>query len=105
MGPAPPLRKIFFRPDGTPYTGRNNNVTDPSTVDWEHPLQGHATDHGFDVFKGLASSINFANLDVSADINGPNPLKHSPAWYGVFLNGIWHGDQKYCDSLVRGQMR
>jgi hypothetical protein len=30
----------------------------PSMIDWEHPLVGHATDNGFDIFRGLAVTIN-----------------------------------------------
>ena len=55
------LGGYFFHPDGTPYEGRNNKqISDPDAVDWEHPMVGHAVDHGFDTFKGLATTINFA---------------------------------------------
>jgi arylsulfatase A-like enzyme len=35
-----------------------NNPTDPMTVDWLRRIEGHATDIGFDYFRGLAASIN-----------------------------------------------
>lgn len=55
------LGGYFFRRDGTRYEGRHQpNITDPAAIDWEHRLVGHATDHGFDHFQGLATTINFA---------------------------------------------
>ena len=36
-----------------------NNPTDPASVDWARPVEGHAVAHGFDIFRGLATSINF----------------------------------------------
>jgi len=36
-----------------------NNPTDPSAVDWARPVEAHAVDHGFDIFRGLAATINF----------------------------------------------
>jgi arylsulfatase A len=52
------LGGFFYDRSGTPYTTRDNEITDPAAVDWEHPLVGHATDNGFDVFRGLAVTIN-----------------------------------------------
>jgi arylsulfatase A len=52
------LGGFFYDRAGTPYTGRSVNITAPESVDWEHPLVGHATDNGFDVFRGLAVTIN-----------------------------------------------
>jgi arylsulfatase A len=52
------LGGYFFDRAGVPYTGRSNTITDPASVDWEHPLVGHATDNGFDIFRGLAVTIN-----------------------------------------------
>ena len=34
------------------------NPTDPSNVDWARPVENHAVAHGFDTFRGLATSIN-----------------------------------------------
>lgn len=36
-----------------------NNPTNQTSVDWTRRIEDHATDHGFDYFRGLASSINF----------------------------------------------
>ena len=52
------LGGYFYDRSGVPYTGRDNNITDPTSIDWEHPLVGHATDNGFDIFRGLAITIN-----------------------------------------------
>jgi arylsulfatase A-like enzyme len=52
------LGGYFYDRSGTPYTSRKTDITDPASVDWEHPLVGHATDNGFDVFRGLAATIN-----------------------------------------------
>jgi len=52
------LGGYFYDRSGVPYTARGTELTDPTTVDWEHPLVGHATDNGFDVFRGLAVTIN-----------------------------------------------
>ena len=52
------LGGYFYDRAGTPYTARDNEITDPAGVDWEHPLVGHATDNGFDIFRGLAVTIN-----------------------------------------------
>jgi arylsulfatase A len=54
------LGGYFYDRAGVPYSARNNEITDPASVDWEHPLVGHATDNGFDVFRGLAVTINIA---------------------------------------------
>ena len=48
------LGGYFYDRAGMPYTGRDQNITDPASVDWEHPpAVGHATDNGFDIFRGL----------------------------------------------------
>ena len=53
------LGGFFYNRAGVPYRTRDNpDITDPALVDWEHPLVGHATDNGFDVFRGLAVTIN-----------------------------------------------
>ena len=43
--------------------GTNNriitNPSDPGDVDWGRPVEDHAVSHGFDLFRGLAASINF----------------------------------------------
>lgn len=56
----------WFAPNSnTRITGTNNNSTNtnnpsnPAAVDWARPVEGHAVDHGFDIFRGLAASINF----------------------------------------------
>src|SRR5262249_12378179 len=48
----------FFDRTGVPYSARPADISDPASIDWEHPLVGHATDNGFDVFRGLAVTIN-----------------------------------------------
>lgn len=52
------LGGYFYDRSGTPYAGRDHDIQDPADVDWEHPLVGHATDNGFDIFRGLAVTIN-----------------------------------------------
>jgi arylsulfatase A len=52
------LGGYFYDRSGMPYNGRGTDVVDPATVDWEHRLVGHAVDNGFDVFRGLAVTIN-----------------------------------------------
>ncbi|MBN8459881.1 MAG: sulfatase-like hydrolase/transferase [Verrucomicrobia bacterium] len=47
----------YQRNSNTRITG---NPTDPTTVDWARPIEGHAVANGFDIFRGLACSINFA---------------------------------------------
>lgn len=43
--------------------GTNNRITDnptnPAAVDWTRRIEGHATDIGFDHFRGLGTVINF----------------------------------------------
>ena len=48
----------FYDRNGVAYTGRAQTIVDPASIDWEHRLDGHAVDHGFDVFRGLAVTIN-----------------------------------------------
>ncbi|MGJ8641996.1 MAG: sulfatase-like hydrolase/transferase [Luteolibacter sp.] len=36
-----------------------NNPTTPGSVDWARPVEDHAVTHGFDIYRGLAASINF----------------------------------------------
>ncbi|MCH7227091.1 sulfatase-like hydrolase/transferase [Haloferula sp. A504] len=36
-----------------------NNPSDPSAVDWTRRIEGHATDNGFDYYRGLPVAINF----------------------------------------------
>jgi arylsulfatase A len=52
------LGGYFYDRAGVPYTTRGSEITDATSIDWEHPLVGHATDNGFDVFRGLAVTIN-----------------------------------------------
>jgi arylsulfatase A-like enzyme len=52
------LGGFFYDRSGNPYTARNNIITDPTSIDWEHRLDGHAVDNGFDIFRGLATTIN-----------------------------------------------
>jgi arylsulfatase A len=52
------LGGFFYDRSGVPYTARSNDIADPARVDWEHRLVGHAVDNGFDVFRGLAVTIN-----------------------------------------------
>jgi len=52
------LGGFFYDRNGVAYTGRSPAIADAASVDWEHRLDGHAVDHGFDVFRGLAVTIN-----------------------------------------------
>jgi arylsulfatase A len=52
------LGGYFYDRAGVPYADRAADITDPASIDWEHPLVGHATDNGFDIFRGLAVTIN-----------------------------------------------
>lgn len=45
----------YQRNSNTRVTG---NPTSPSTVDWARRVDDHAVDHGFDIFRGLATTIN-----------------------------------------------
>jgi len=51
------LGGYFYDRNGVKYEGRNKTITDPADIDWEHTLDGHALDNGFDVFKGLPVAI------------------------------------------------
>ena len=52
------LGGAWYQPGGnTRITG---NPTDPATVDWARPIEDHAVANGFDLFRGLAVTINFA---------------------------------------------
>jgi len=51
------LGGTFYNQQGQAFSGRNTTVTDPADVDWERPLENHALDNGFDVFKGLPCAI------------------------------------------------
>jgi arylsulfatase A-like enzyme len=47
----------WYQPGGnTRITG---NPSDPADVDWARRVDNHAVDHGFDIFRGLATTINF----------------------------------------------
>ena len=46
----------WHAPNGSRITG---NPTNPNNVDWDRPLERHATGNGFDYFRGLATTINF----------------------------------------------
>ena len=52
------LGGFFYDRSGVPYTARGTEITDSASIDWEHALVGHATDNGFDIFRGLAVTIN-----------------------------------------------
>ena len=52
------LGGYFYDRSGVPYIARATDISDPASIDWEHPLVGHATDNGFDIFRGLAVTIN-----------------------------------------------
>ncbi len=52
------LGGYFYDRAGVPYTSRAPSISDPTMIDWERPLVGHATDNGFDTFRGLAVTIN-----------------------------------------------
>lgn len=48
-----------YNRSGVKYTGHDyTNITNPNSIDWERPIEGHALDHGFDVFKGKHNAIN-----------------------------------------------
>ena len=51
------LGGAIYARDGSRIT---NNPANPAEVDWERPVDLHATDHGFDYFRGNAQAINFA---------------------------------------------
>ena len=51
------LGGALYRRDGTRIT---DNPTDPSEVNWERPVELHATAHGFDYYRGNAVAINFS---------------------------------------------
>ncbi|MEM7394786.1 MAG: sulfatase-like hydrolase/transferase, partial [Verrucomicrobiota bacterium] len=51
------LGGTWFRTNSnTRITG---NPSDPSIIDWARPVEDHAVAHGFDLFRGLATTINF----------------------------------------------
>lgn len=54
----------FQRGGNTRVTG---NPSDPSLVDWARPVENHAVAHGFDYFRGLATSINMGPYVYMAD--------------------------------------
>ncbi|MDB4541609.1 sulfatase-like hydrolase/transferase [Akkermansiaceae bacterium] len=51
------LGGAYFAPGGN--TRITNNPTDPADVDWARPVEDHAVSHGFDIYRGLSTSINF----------------------------------------------
>ncbi|MEP4077160.1 sulfatase-like hydrolase/transferase [Haloferula sp.] len=51
------LGGAFYRQNGTRIT---DNPTNTNDVDWARPVELHATDHGFDYYRGNAVAINFA---------------------------------------------
>lgn len=51
------LGGAFYRRNGTRIT---DNPADTAEVDWERRVELHATDHGFDYYRGNAVAINFA---------------------------------------------
>lgn len=51
------LGGAFYRRNGTRIS---DNPTNTSDVDWERPVTLHATDHGFDQYRGNAVAINFS---------------------------------------------
>lgn len=51
------LGGAFYRRNGTRIT---DNPVDTADVDWERRVELHATDHGFDYYRGNAVAINFA---------------------------------------------
>lgn len=51
------LGGAFYRQNGTRIA---DNPDDASEVDWERPVELHATDHGFDLYRGNAVAINFS---------------------------------------------
>ena len=54
------LGGYIYNQIGQKYEGSDYNFTNPSQIDWEHPIDGHALDHGFDIFKGKHNAINRA---------------------------------------------
>ena len=50
------LGGAFYSRTGSRITG---NPNDPGAIDWERPVEHHAVANGFDLFRGLASTINF----------------------------------------------
>lgn len=50
---------IAKRSGGT-FQADDLELTEPDVVDWEKPIEGHALDHGFDVFRGKHNAINRA---------------------------------------------
>ena len=50
------LGGAFHTTTGSRVTG---NPTDPSSIDWARPVEHHAVANGFDIFRGLATTINF----------------------------------------------
>lgn len=51
------LGGAIYRKNGARIT---DNPSDPNEVDWERTVDFHATDHGFDKWRGNAVAINFA---------------------------------------------
>ncbi len=49
------LGGAFYTRGGARIT---DNPTDPTTVDWARPVEHHAVAQGFDLFRGLATTIN-----------------------------------------------
>lgn len=50
------LGGAFFTTTGSRIT---SNPTSESTIDWARPVEHHAVANGFDLFRGLATTINF----------------------------------------------
>lgn len=50
------LGGAFYTTSGSRITG---NPTNPNTINWARPVQHHAVANGFDLFRGLATTINF----------------------------------------------
>jgi len=46
----------WHAPDGSRITG---NPSNPTSVDWDRPVERHAVDNGFDFYRGLSTTINF----------------------------------------------
>jgi arylsulfatase A len=78
------LGGYFYNRAGAPYTARQSDITDPAAVDWEHPLVGHATDNGFDIFRGLAVTINIPPLVYVKE----NQIQFYDAALGAFRNAL-----------------
>jgi arylsulfatase A len=54
--------------NGGTFQDDDIQLTNPNLVDWEKPIEGHALDHGFDVFRGKHNAINRApHLYVNGD--------------------------------------